>query len=430
MADRQRTRRRLPAALVGAALLLAGCFGGPAGDDVVTLDYWCWSQGQAEKVAAFNAAHPGIRVRHTDAGGGTDTATKLLTASRAGNAPDIACVEYPTVPAMVVSDVLRDIAPYTAEVTDAFSPEIWRMTRFEGEVYGVPQDIGPMVLLYHRARFEELGLAVPATWEEFAEVAEQVRERDPDSHLATFAPAEFGNFAGLAQQAGAAWWSVEDRRWTVGIDDGPTLRVAAYWQDLIDRDLVRPEPLLTPEWNARLNRGEVLTWPSALWAPGVIHGIAEGQAGDWAIAPLPHWEGEGPEVALQGGTALTVTKNSEHPREAAEFAMWMNTAPEAVELQIASGQYPACRSGQETAAHSPPPPLTGEQADYWEVAAFAADHTVPSISWGPNVSTAADAYNDAVSAAVRDGTPLPDALRDVHRTVLDDMTRVGFDVTD
>ncbi|MDT0270221.1 extracellular solute-binding protein [Streptomyces sp. DSM 44915] len=428
MADRHRTR--LTTALAGAALLLAGCAGGPADGDVVTLDYWCWSQAQGAKVAAFNAAHPDIQVRHTDAGGGTDTATKLLTASRAGNAPDIACVEYQTVPAMVVSDVLADIAPYTEAVTDEFSPEIWQMTRFEGEVYGIPQDIGPMVLLYNRARFEELDIQVPATWEEFAEVAAQVRERDPNTHLATFAPTEFGNFAGLAQQAGAAWWSVADREWTVGIDDEPTMRVAEYWQDLIDQDLVRSEPLLTPEWNNRVNRGEVLTWPSALWAPGVIYGIAEGQAGDWAIAPLPHWEGDGPEVALQGGTALTVTKNSDHPEEAAEFAMWMNTAPEAVDLQIADGQYPASLSGQETAAASPAPPLTGEQEDYWEVAAYAADHTVPSIAWGPNVSTAADAYNDAVSAAVRGGRPLAEALRETHRTVLDDMTRVGFDVTD
>jgi multiple sugar transport system substrate-binding protein len=417
-------------ALAGVVALLAACSGGEAGDGVVTLDYWCWGAMQDDKVAAFNAAHPGIQVRHTDAGGGTDSATKLLTASRAGTAPDVACVEYQTVPAMIVSDVLDDISPYTEPVADAFSDEVWQMTRFDGQVYGIPQDIGPMVLVYNRARFEELGIGVPATWEEFAEAAATVRERDPSAYLATFSPTEFGNFAGLAQQAGASWWSVEDRRWTVGIADEATLRVAEYWQELIERDLISAEPLLTPEWNNRLAGGDILTWPSALWAPGVLYGIAEQQAGDWAIAPLPRWEGDDEGVALQGGTALTVTRNSDHPEEAAEFAMWMNTDPAAYEMAIADGQYPACRAGQDATRRLPPPPLTGEQDDYWEVATEAAEHTVPGITWGPNVGTAGDAFQDAMAAAVRNGTPLTDAIRRTHRTVVDDMTRVGFDVAD
>lgn len=413
-------------ALLGALALVAGCAGGSSGDKVITLDYWCWSGSQAAKVAAFNDAHPHIRVRHTDAGGGVDSATKLLTASRAGNAPDVSCVEYPTVPSMIVSDVLADIAEYTTGIEDAFTPEVWGMTRFEGQVYGIPQDIGPMVLLYNARRFDELGIGVPATWEEFAEVAAAVRERDPSTHLATFAPTEFGNFAGLAQQAGAAWWTVEDREWTVDISDDRTLEVAAYWEDLIDRDLVKAEPLLTPEWNNRVNRGEVLTWPAALWAPDVIHGIAAGQAGDWAIAPLPRWEEDSEAVALQGGTALAVTKNSDHPQAAAEFAIWMNTAEAAYELQIASGQYPACVAGQAAAAQGPPPALMAGQEDYWDIATHAAANTVSDVTWGPNVSTAGDAYRDAMSAAIRDGTPLTDAIRETQRIVVEEMRRVGF----
>ncbi len=415
-------------ALAGVATLVAACSGGEARDGVITLEYWCWGQSQSEKVAAFNAAHPDIQVRHTDAGGNVDSTTKLLTASRAGNAPDVSCVEYPTVPAMVVSDVLADISEYTTEVEDDFADDVWRMTRFEGEVYGIPQDVGPMVLLYNRARFDELGLEVPRTWEEFEEVAADVRERDPSSYLATFAPTEFGNFAGLAQQAGASWWTVEDREWTVGIDDDATMRVAEYWQNLIDRDLVMAEPLLTPEWNNRVNQGNVLTWPSALWAPDVLYGVAEGQAGEWEIAPLPRWEEEDQDVALQGGTALTVTKNSDHPEAAAEFAMWMNTDETAYELQIAGGQYPACIAGQAAAAQEPPPAMTAGQEDYWDIAAEAAAHTVPDVTWGPNVATAGDAYGDAMSAAVRNGTPLPEAIRQVQDTVVGDMRRVGFDI--
>lgn len=424
-----RIARRL-AALASVTALLSSC-GAFTGDDgdVVTLDFWCWGDLQSDRVDAFNASHPDIQVRRTDVGGGDDTATKLLTASRAGNGPDVACLEYQTVPAMVVSDVLADIADEVGPLTDEFTEETWQLTDFEGHVYGVPDDTGPMVLLYNKARFDELGLDVPETWEEFAEVAEQARAADPRTYMATFAPSEFGNFAGLAQQAGATWWEVEDRHWTIGFDDEPSMRVARYWQDLIDRDLVSAEPLLTPEWNARVNRGEVLTWPSGLWSPSVIYSIAENQAGDWAIAPLPHWEGDPYTVALQGGSALCVTRNSDEVDAAVEFLTWMATSPESIEVQLTGGQYPASLRGQAAAAESPPPTLTGNQEDYWEVATEAAAHTVPHIQWGPNVTTANDAFSDAFSAAIRDHTPLTDALRRTQEEVVGEMERVGYHVS-
>ncbi|GAA2211548.1 extracellular solute-binding protein [Nonomuraea monospora] len=426
---------------LGLAVVLAACSSGTgtdAGGDAaatqaaqtgpVTLNFWCWSAGQKEKVAAFNKAHPDIQVKHTDAGGGTDTATKLLTASRAGNAPDATCLEYQTIPAMIVAGALADISTHTADIKDAFTPEVWSLTSFDGAVYGVPQDVGPMVMVYNRKRFDELKIDVPKTWQEFATVAADVRKKDPDAYLATFAPAEFGNFAGLAQQAGATWWKVQDQTWTVGIADAASTEVAAYWQGLIDKDLVKAQPLLTPEWNNQLNKGNILSWPSALWAPGVLYGIAEKQAGDWAIAPLPQWTPGDDRVAFQGGSAIAVTKNSKHTQAAATFAKWMNTDKAAYDIQIAAGEYPASLAGQQATASSEPPKLVSGQKDYWEVATKAAQRTIPHISWGPNVGTAQSAFQDAMAAAIRDKTPLLQALQKTQQVVVDDMTATGFKV--
>lgn len=424
-------------AALGAATVLTACSSGTpastgapaAGNGPVTLEFWCWGTPTKAKVEAFNKAHPDIQVKHTDVGGGTDTAAKLLTAARAGNGPDAACMEYETLPSMIVAGALADISSHTGDIKDAFSPEVWSLTSFDGAVYGVPQDVGPMVLVYNRERFEELKIEPPATWQDFAKVAADVREKDPDTYLATFAPAEFGNFAGLAQQAGASWWKVQDQTWTVGIADQPSLEVADFWQELIDKDLVKAEPLLTPEWNNRLNEGKILSWPSALWAPGVLYGIAEKQAGDWAIAPLPQWKEGDDRVAFQGGSALTVTKVSQHPEAAATFAKWMNTNRTAYDIQISEGEYPASLAGQRAAATSDPPKLAQGQKDYWEIATKAAQNTIPHITWGPNVNTARSAYQDAVSAAVRDRTPLREALARTSTLVVEDMRATGFKVT-
>lgn len=419
-------RRRFLARLSGLAgvmALLASCAGGGSGDGVVTLDYWCW--GETQKVAEFNATHPRIHVNHTDAGGGNDSATKLLTASRAHNAPDVSCVEYQTIPALIVSGVLVDVAAYTRGVANEFSPETWSLTSFEGHVYGIPQDVGPMVMLYNRARFEELGIQVPRTWKEFADVAAQVRRKDPDTYLTTFSPTEFGEMAGLAQQAGGQWWQVANREWTVGIADAPSRRVAGYWQRLISRDLVEAAPLLTPEWNNRVNRGRILTWPAGVWAPGVIYSIAKQQAGDWAIAPLPQWETGDRGVAMQGGSALAVT-SSDQVEAAVEFITWMNTSKDACVQQIKEGQYPASRRGQALTAKSPPPPLAAGQENYWEVAHHAAQDALPHIQWGPNVNTATTAYTDAASEALRKGTSLVEALEKTQKAVVDEMERDGY----
>ncbi|MEV4110142.1 sugar ABC transporter substrate-binding protein [Nonomuraea sp. NPDC049695] len=422
-------------ALSMAAVLAACSSGTPASTGTpaanagpVTLEFWCWGSAQKANVEAFNKAHPNIQVKHTNVGGGTDTATKLLTANRAGNGPDAACMEYETVPSMIVAGALADISTYTGDVKDAFSPEVWNLTSFDGAVYGVPQDVGPMVLVYNKKRFRELKIEPPATWQDFAKVAADVRKKDPEAYLATFSPSEFGNFAGLAQQAGASWWKVQDQTWTVGIADQASLEVADFWQGLIDKDLVKAEPLLTPEWNNKLNKGKILTWPAALWAPGVLYGIAEKQAGDWAIAPLPQWKAGDDRVAFQGGSALTVTKASKHPEAAATFAKWMNTNKTAYDVQISLGEYPASLAGQQAASSSPPPKLTANQKDYWDIATKAAQRTIPHISWGPNVNTAKSAYQDAVSAAIKNRTPLRDALKKTHNLVMEDMKTTGFKV--
>ena len=325
-----------------------------AAGEAITLNYWAWGTAQDGLVEAWNKSHPNVQVTHTDAGGGTDSSAKLLTAARAGEAPDVSVVEYQTLPAMIVGDVAADITEYVGDAKGAFTDSTWDLTTFNGAVYGVPQDVGPMALVYNQARFAALGITVPTTWAEFATAAEQVRKADPTTYIATFSPDEFGFFAGMSQQAGAKWWQVDGENWTVGIDDEASMKVADYWQDLVDRDLVKVESVLTPEYNKELNAGQMLSWPSALWAPGRHlrrRTRSRPASGRW------HRCRSGPpgdaKVGYQGGSAVVVTTSSKHPKEAAEFAAWINSSQEGADIQLSTGQYPASTLGQEAAVKQP-----------------------------------------------------------------------------
>ena len=63
-------------------------------------------------VAIWNQAHPDIQVQVQVQAGGDAELTKLLTAAKAGNPPDLAQVEYQVLPTLVSNNYLANIAKY------------------------------------------------------------------------------------------------------------------------------------------------------------------------------------------------------------------------------------------------------------------------------------------------------------------------------
>lgn len=429
---RSLTRSGTALGLVGlTALLLSACTSAGGDEDgPVTLTFWSWAPNTQEIVDVWNEENPDIQVEYTDAGGGDDSSAKLLTAARAGNAPDVALVEYTTLPSLIVSGVPRDITEDVEDVQDSYTEGTWAQTTFDGAVFALPQDVGPGALIYRSDRFEELGIEVPTTWADFREAAAAVRAADPSTYIAAIPAGELGFFAGVAAQAGAEWWSIDDGTWSVGIDAEESLAVADYFQALADEDLISTEPLLTPEYNKKLNEGTILSWPSALWAPGVIESVAPETAGSWSMAPSPQWEEGDARVAYQGGSGVIVTEGSEHPEQAAEFAKWLNASAEGSELVLTKqNAYPAAISGQELAAESEPPTLMPQQTDFYSLAARISSETVPVI-WGPNVNVAKSTFEDRLNKAIDSGGSWRDAFVETAEAVRADMRETGYELAE
>src|SRR4051794_21582410 len=180
---------RVAAVVAATALLAAGC--SSSGDDdaastpsgsaastgkaeKVDLTFWTWAPGMDEVVAAWNAENPDIQVTVNKQDGGDPAVTKLLTAIKAGSgAPDVFQTEYQKIPTLVSSDALADIADVLPDGTaDHFADGTWEaVTLGSDAVYGVPQDSGPMEFYYRTDIFEQYGLQVPTTWQQYGEVA-------------------------------------------------------------------------------------------------------------------------------------------------------------------------------------------------------------------------------------------------------------------
>ncbi|MEV7424590.1 MULTISPECIES: ABC transporter substrate-binding protein [unclassified Streptomyces] len=430
---RTRKPRKILAAAIGTAvtaLLVPACSVGAASDGKVTLRYWAWAPGSATEVKEFNRTHPNIKVVHTDAGGGDTSSAKLLAAVRAGNAPDLALVENTSLPRMIVSGATKDITDHVSDVKKEYAPGSWAQTTFSGRTYALPQDVGPMALLYRKDVFDKYGVAAPRTWADFREAAARIKARNPKLTMASLAPDGWGWYAAVAAQAGDDWWSIDEDKWSVDIDGENSRKVLEFFQGMYEDGLVAADPQLTPTYNQKLNDGTMLSWPSAVWAPGVIHGVAPRTAGKWALAPLPRWNADDPTVSFQGGSSVMVTAHSEHPKEAAEFAKWLNASDEGAKmiLNVQNG-YPAALSGQKAAASQKPPALMPQQTDYYRITAEIAKHTRP-VTWGPNTNVASAAFTDAMNAAIRNGTSWTHVLTVTQKAVVEDLKKQGFDVNE
>jgi len=440
---RLHTSLRLAAVVAATALLATACSsgGGDSDDDAtgstgekVELTFWTWAPGMEEVVDAWNAKNPDIHVTVNKQDGGDPAVTKLLTAIKAGSgAPDVFQTEYQKIPTLVSSDALADIADVLPEgVQDHFADGTWQSVTLGGDaVYGVPQDSGPMEFYYREDIFQQYGLQVPTTWEQYAQVAEQLHTADPTKYLGTFSATDAGWFTGLTQQAGASWWGIDGDAWSVEIDSTATQKVAEYWGDLVEKGTIDNKPMYTPEWNAALNDGTQAGWVSAIWAPGVLQGNAPDTAGKWKMAPMPQWSEGDDATGNWGGSASSVTSQSKHPKEAAEFISWMNTDQEAVNILVAKGGlYPADLPGQAEALASPPE-FFQNQPDFYTVAGDIAK-TVQPFTYGPNVNVAYSAYNDEFGKATeaKQASAFLDAVAAMQKATVDDLKDSGFTVKD
>ncbi|KOX11858.1 sugar ABC transporter substrate-binding protein [Saccharothrix sp. NRRL B-16348] len=409
--------------------LLAGCGGGAeqSADGPVELSFWAWAPDIDKVVDKWNAAHPETKVVFSKQAQGDDLVTKLLTSAKGGNPPDLAQVEFQALPTLVSNDVLADISEGAASAKDKFAPGIWDQVTLGGSgVYAVPQDSGPMMFYYRADLFEQYGLKVPTTWDEYAQTARDLRAKAPDKFLGTFSSNDPGWFAGLAQQAGASWWGVDGDTWKVSVDDAATKKVAQYWSGLVAEGAVDKSPMYTPEWNKALNDGTQIGWLSAVWAPGVLKGNAESTQGKWAMAPMPQWDAAKPRTGNWGGSTTAVTAGSKKQKAATEFALWLNTDPAAVEALVKEcGIYPAATSAQE--ALSQPPAFFPNQPDFYTLAAKIAA-TSSGFTWGPNVNVTYTAYKNAMAEAISAGGDLVPTLAKMQGATVDDMKANGFTV--
>jgi multiple sugar transport system substrate-binding protein len=398
----------------------------------VEINFWSWVPSIEEQVDEWNQTHPDIKVNWENVGAGNAQYTALNTALQANSEiPDVVQIEYQHLPNYIVQDVLLDLTQYGAnDVKDQFVPWTWAQVSQGDGVYAYPQDAGPMVMFCNDAVLEEYGISVPTTWDEFAQAAAELHEADPSVYLSNFT-ADQGWFFGMLWQSGAKPFVVDGANITIDFLSPEVMRVVKLWGDMMDAGVLSPIDTYTSDWNTALGNGTIACWQAGAWGT-YISGYAPDYAGDWQVYLMPQWTAGGAVNGNYGGSVIAVMKASAHPKEAAEFAQWLNTDPK-ITMDLTNPDKAALFP--VTLGTLSNPDWSDVTYDFWsgqaihQVMAEAAKQIDPNFGWSPFTSFVYTTYADNLTKVRAGEMTFEQAMQDMQDKCVAYAKDQGFTVT-
>jgi multiple sugar transport system substrate-binding protein len=388
----------------------------------VSLTFWTWVPVQTV-VDQWNRERPDIQVNlQVIPSGSTGGYQKMYSALRAGNAPDLAHVEYQELPSFMLVQGLTDLSPYGAEqYREDYVDWQWQQGVFGNGVFTIPWASGPMAMFYRTDLFAEWDITPPATWTEFEAAARLVRKREPGAYLHSFPPSNAAWFEGLAWQAGGEWVTSDGDTWIVGIDNPQTRKVAAFWDRLIRDDLVMVENDGTSAWYKQIQDGLLGCYVSADWYDALIEDGAPNTAGKWQTTGMPQWTPGAQTAANWGGSSVAVLQGSRYPTQAMEFAHWFGTNVSSVNATFLLGSgWPALQGAFGKTVLSHKSAFFGDTV-YNEAFNVADAHINTNWRFLPTNDAMIDHMNDAFSAAIAGNGSLEATLPQVQELAIEDM---------
>lgn len=164
------------------AAMLAGC-GSSAKENVseaegktVTLTYMNHTGEERtinyenDMIAKFEAANPGVKVEVQRMSMDDYTQT-IQTKFASGDAPDIFTIEQSNLEKYASNEYLLDLTG--TEIVNHYDGN---MLQYDGKLFGAPIGANAYVVTYNKAIFEETGVSIPKTLDEFYQVCETIRD--------------------------------------------------------------------------------------------------------------------------------------------------------------------------------------------------------------------------------------------------------------
>lgn len=402
------------AALIVGSMTLSACGsgGGDSGgeDGQVTLQVMSATvvesperEAEEAQAQAFMEANPDVKIEFI----GTpmnELYAQLTTMATGGNVPDIFTNSpefYSQAQELGIVEPLDELLG--EEWISGFEPATLEQARINEQLQFAPFFTIPMALLYRSDLMEEAGLEPPKTWQEFQDVAEALTvDEDNDGTPERYGFALVGSndgsggsrFLPIMRTFGAAELVEDGDEWTTQFGTPEAERAFQLYGDLVENGVVPPGPLQT-------SYGEAISLMSTETAAMIITGSHSIGAitdqnpdleGKLSAVPLPAAPGQESASSL-GMLGFSVSSQSEHKEEAAEFLKFILNEDNQVEWNSITGRMPARTDAAEKVRETRP-----------ELSGFldAAEHSfvMPQVPYYANLQLiAAENYQAVITGS-------------------------------
>jgi multiple sugar transport system substrate-binding protein len=379
------------------------------------LTFWTWVPNIQNEIDLFEKKYPKVKVKLVNVGQGAPHYQKLRAAIQSGQgAPDVAQMEFQYIPSFTLGDNLLDMAPNLGkDISGMFPNWVWSQVIKDKAVYGIPQDTGPMGLLYREDLLREAGIEPPTTWPDFATAAQAYHDKNPKAYLTNLAPNEAGQILAWIWQLGGRPFSFDGQE-TVKIDlaSDQGKQVAKFWGDMVAAGTVSVDPDFVDSWYQGLSNGKYASWVTAAWGPVFLQGTAKKTSGKWRAAPMPQWDASKPAAGNWGGSTDAVLKSTKNPIAASQLALFINTDHESA-LKMATEQFLFPASNEilkDPEFAEQEAPFYGGQKVNAEFTKLSATVT-PDFAWPPFFDYVNSKFQDTMGKAISDKSDLVAGLQ-------------------
>ena len=326
----------------------------------VEIEFWNAMNGASgEALQAltdeFNEKNENITVTLVNQGGYRDLFDKLMGAAKANQLPAMTQIYSNRLSWYVSKGLVEDLSPYMEDETIGLSAEdkndfpklflddgIW-----DGKQYAMPFNKSQMVLFYNVDMFEEAGLEVPATWEEWEEATKKLTvdengDGEPEVYGLVLANNLSTDIAPWVKQAGGEIISEEKDQ--INFDTPETKEAVEFLNGMIQEKVAR---LAGEDKNANVpfQQGRAaMAVASTSAIPYIESDAIEGL--NWFAAPLP---GHKTNDQLFYGTNVAVfnTVSPEERLAAWEYTKFLTSVESTAFFSQQTGYLPVRKSVQE-----------------------------------------------------------------------------------
>lgn len=229
------------------------------------------------------------------------------------------------------------------EFLEGFTPGALDPVTIDDTVYGLRNDLAPVLLWYNEKLFAEFGYDIPTTWEEYQQLGETLAAEHPGYFLGSIGDSFVGPY--VYYWAGKApIFQVDGDSFSADFSDPNSKRVTSMLDSMHDNGSLITDSLFSAEFVAQSDK--LLAIPGAAWYAGALFQNPDNvgaEPGEWAAAAPLHWEGDDKVTGNIGGGVWYASSHSKNLAAVKTFLQWI-VSDESV---AGTGGLPAYESAAE-----------------------------------------------------------------------------------